>query len=191
VLDPHKSLFLPYGTGALLVRDVDSLRRTHSLEADYMPVLQEDTNFADFCEISPELSRPFRGLRVWLPFRMHGRSAFEASLDEKLDLAAWIADELAQIPDLEMVAEPQLSVLAFRMKRAGASPEELNSLNAALLKSINRREHVYLTATTLRGLFTLRICVLSFRTHRDRVEACLSDIEAACAELREQASDER
>ena len=64
VLDPHKGMFLPYGTGCLLVRDAAALRRTHSIAADYMPRFQSDPDLVDFCEISPELSRDWRGLRV-------------------------------------------------------------------------------------------------------------------------------
>ena len=67
VLDPHKGLFLPYGTGALLVRDGETLKRAHALSAEYMPSMQEDADLTDFNLLSPELSRDFRGLRVWLP----------------------------------------------------------------------------------------------------------------------------
>src|SRR5918999_1809317 len=78
VLDPHKGLFLPYGTGAVLVRKGEDLRRAHSLTADYMPGLQDDPDRVDFSQYSPELSRPFRGLRVWLPFKLHGAGVFRA-----------------------------------------------------------------------------------------------------------------
>ena len=63
-LDPHKGLFLPYGTGCLVVRDGAALKRAHHVSADYMPPIQEDPDLIDFSECSPELSRDFRGLRV-------------------------------------------------------------------------------------------------------------------------------
>ena len=63
-LDPHKSLFLPYGTGSLLVRDGDALKRAHALSAVYLPSMQEDPDLVDFNQISPELSRSWRGLRA-------------------------------------------------------------------------------------------------------------------------------
>ncbi|MDQ2870714.1 MAG: aminotransferase class I/II-fold pyridoxal phosphate-dependent enzyme [Acidobacteriota bacterium] len=183
VLDPHKSLFLPYGNGSLLVRDPETLKRAHALSADYLPRMQEDADLSDFTLLSPELSRDWRGLRVWLPVKMHGIGVFRANLDEKLDLAEWAARELARIPGVEILAEPQLSTLAFRLTRAGLSARETDALNAAWMEKTNGRGRVYLTATRLAGRFAIRICVLSFRTHLDRMEACLEDLRASIAEV--------
>lgn len=185
VLDPHKGLFLPYGTGAVLVRDGQALRRAHSLTADYMPGLQDDPGRVDFSQYSPELSRPFRGLRVWLPFKMAGAGAFRAQLEEKLELARWAADRLREMEGIEMLAEPQLSLLAFRLAPSGVPEEDLDALNQRFIERVNARQRVFLTGTRLRGRFALRICVLSFRTHRDRMEQALEDIEAARREVLE------
>lgn len=184
VLDPHKALFLPYGTGALLVRDGGALRRAHSVAAEYLPEqLQEDPDLVDFRDLSPELSRPYRGLGVWLPLKMLGLGPFEEALEEKLELTRWAAEELRTIPGIEILAEPQLSVVAFRWNPGGLEEGKLNLWNRQLLSRINARQRVMLTATMLGGRFALRICVVSFRTHRDRVEAALEDIRAAVAEI--------
>jgi aromatic-L-amino-acid/L-tryptophan decarboxylase len=183
VLDPHKGLFLPYGTGALLVRDGQALRRAHSIAADYMPSLQDDSDLVDFCEYSPELSRPFRGLRVWLPLKMHGIGPFRAALEEKLALAAWAHREVAAIPGMEILAAPQLSLFAFRFDPGGLAVAELNRLNRELLARVNARQRVHLTGTLLGDAYALRICVVSFRTHRDRMEQCMEDLRAAIREL--------
>lgn len=181
-LDPHKGLFLPFGTGALVVRDPGALRRTHSTTADYMPTLQEDPDLIDFCEISPELSRDFRGLRVWLPIKLHGLDAFRRTLDEKMDLARWAREQLAEIPRMRIVAEPILSLVAFRLDLPGLNGTALDAINQRVLDGVNRRKRVLLTGTVLDGRFTLRICVLAFRTHRERLEKCLEDLRAAVAE---------
>jgi aromatic-L-amino-acid decarboxylase len=182
-LDPHKSLFLPYGTGALLVRDEQALRRAHATFADYMPVMQHDADFVDFCDLSAELSRDFRGLRAWLPIKLFGMDAFRAALDEKLDLARWAAEELRGIEHMEIVCEPRLSLVAFRLVPPGASGEHIDTLNRDLIARINARQNVYVTGTLVDGLFAIRICVLSFRTHMDRMERCLEDIRTAVSEL--------
>jgi aromatic-L-amino-acid decarboxylase len=182
-LDPHKGLFLPYGTGSLLVRDPETLWQAHSVFAHYMPAMQEDHEFVDFTQISPELSRDFRGLRAWLPIKMHGIDVFRDQLDEKLDLTEWAHQRLREISDVEIVAPPQLSVVAFRLRRPGWDATRLNALNREFMRRINARGNVYLTGTMLGPDFALRICVLSFRTHRDRMETCLSDIEQAAGTL--------
>ena len=186
VLDPHKGLFLPYGTGALLVRDGAALERAHRVHhigADYLPAMQDDPDLVDFCQLSPELSRPFRGLRVWLPLKLHGAAAFRDALAEKLELARFAAAELATIPGIEIVAPPQLSIVAFRLALPVLTREERDRTNRQLLAAVNRRNRVHLTGTLLPSGFVLRICVLSFRTHRDRVEACLTDLRQAVAEV--------
>ena len=179
-LDPHKALFLPYGTGSLLVREGERLRQAHALTAEYLPAMQDTQDLVDFCQVSPELSRPPRGLRVWLPLKLHGAAAFRRSLDEKLDLAAWVTRELHGLaPAIEVVADPQLSTVAFRLRRPAGDTEALNRLNRAFLDRINTRNRVHLTGTMLGDRFVLRICVVSFRTHQDRMEMCLEDIKAA------------
>jgi aromatic-L-amino-acid decarboxylase len=174
VLDPHKTLFLPYGTGGLVVKDAQTLRRAHSLHADYLPQMQDADELVDFCEISPELSRDFRGLRVWLPLKLFGVEPFRQQLDEKLDLIEYATDGLKTIDGIEIVAAPQLTVVAFRHKTLD---------NRALLTRINARKRVMLTATMIGGEFIIRICIVSFRTHRERIDMCLDDIRAAVGEL--------
>jgi aromatic-L-amino-acid decarboxylase len=187
-LDPHKGLFLPYGNGCLLVRDPQALRRAHSSTADYLPDMQTDADLVDFCEISPELSRDFRGLRVWLPLKLWGADAFAATLDEKLDLARAAASALRDLGGVEIVAEPELSLFAFRHERDGDTREERNARNRRWMDAINARGRVYLTGTTVNGGdFVLRVCVLHFRTHADRMAVFLDDARETLAELEREA----
>ena len=182
VLDPHKTLFLPYGTGAVLVKDGKHLRAAHSFTAAYMPPMQEDDLVYDFCELSPELTRPFRGLRAWLPIKMHGLKVFRAYLDEKLDLALWAQKAIEAIPELELVAPAELSILAFTVKSNGIAAEERNAKTKALLDAINAKNQVYLTGTTVKGIFVIRIAISVFRTHLDRVELLIEELKACLKE---------
>jgi aromatic-L-amino-acid/L-tryptophan decarboxylase len=182
-LDPHKGLFLPYGTGCLLAKDAGALRRAHSLDADYMPELQTDDDRVDFCSISPELSRSFRGLRIWLPVQLLGIEPFRQALDEKLDLADWAAAELSRIEALEIVAPPQLSTLAFRLRGDDPDGARQDARNRRLLELIHRERKVLLTPTRIGGRFVIRICILNFRTHREHVEDCVQAIRRAVADL--------
>jgi aromatic-L-amino-acid decarboxylase len=167
----------------VLVRDARTLRRAHSLHADYLPAMQDDSELVDFCEISPELSRDFRGLRVWLPLKMFGIAPFREQLDEKLDLIRFAVDGLRAIPGIEIVAEPQLTIAAFRLVREGQTLEQSNDLNRELLARINAKKRVMLTPTLLDGRFVIRIAIVSHRTHRDRVEMALDDVRGAVESL--------
>ena len=183
VLDPHKTLFLPYGTGALLVRDGDLLKNAHRSSAAYMPPMQEDDVVFDFCELSPELTRPFRGLRVWLPIKMHGLSVFRSYLDEKIDLAQWIQARIEELPALELIAPAELSILAFAVRDTGVSRDERNLQTKALLSNINASHRVYLTGTNVQDLYVIRVAISVFRTHKDRVEVLLEEIRRSLNEM--------
>lgn len=183
-LDPHKGLFLPYGTGCLLVRDGERLRDAHHVGAAYLQDISAEGGPPSFAEYSPELSRDFRGLRVWLPIQLHGLGAFRESLDEKLDLARWAYEDLVATPGFEVPWEPDLSVVAFRYLSRRGDPDDANR---RLLDAVNARRRVFLSSTLVDGRFTLRICVLSHRTHRDRVEEALATIKE-CAERLAEAS---
>jgi aromatic-L-amino-acid decarboxylase len=179
-LDPHKGMFLPYGTGALLVRDGARLREAHHVEAHYLQDIGEEEEIPSFADYSPELSRDFRGLRVWLPLKLHGLQAFRDALDEKIDLARYVYEELRTTRGFEVPWEPDLTVVPFRYRFRSGDQEQLNR---ALFERINATKRVFLSSTMLKGKFTLRVCILSHRSHRDRVEECVEIIRTAAAEL--------
>lgn len=182
-LDPHKGLCLPYGTGALLVRDPDTLARTHGVDAEYIPETDPKSGAVDFSRLGPELSRDFRGLRVWLPLKLHGLEPFREHLAEKLELAEYATTHLKGMTEVTVLAPPQLSTVAFRVDPAGVSGDALDQLNRDVMARINRRGNVHLSGTTLDGRFTIRISLLSFRTHRRHVDRCLDDLEGALGDL--------
>jgi aromatic-L-amino-acid decarboxylase len=181
-LDPHKGLFLPYGTGALLVRDEGDLRAVHEATAAYLPPLP-DPAFHDPSRYGPELSRPYRGLPLWLAVQFHGVRALRAAIAEKRALALWAAARLREIPGIELLDEPQLTVVPFSAVRRGAGPAERDRLTRALVEGVNRRGRVFLSGAVVGERAIARICVLCFRTRRDRVAMAVEDIAAARAEL--------
>ena len=178
-LDPHKGLFLPYGLGALLVRDGGALARAHRDTASYVQDVADEGSLG-FADLSPELSRDFRGLRVWLPLMLHGVAAFREQLAEKLLLARWAYRKLAADPRFEMLDEPQLSVVAFRLR---APEQEADRLGPELLRRVNARRRVFLSSTRMDGRYVLRLCVLSFRTHEDRVRDAVEALREEAAPL--------
>ncbi|HEY5579212.1 MAG TPA: aminotransferase class V-fold PLP-dependent enzyme [Acidimicrobiia bacterium] len=182
-MDPHKGLFLPLGTGCLVVRDRLALLRAHAVEADYLPEDHRTDEFVNFADLSPELSRDFRGLRVWLPLRLHGVGAFRAALDEKFQLSDVAHRRLQRMPSVEIVALPQLTITTFRMKVPGASEDELNELNREFWTLINEGRRFFLSPTIIDGRFVIRLCILHLRTHREIVDYALDTIERVADKL--------
>jgi aromatic-L-amino-acid/L-tryptophan decarboxylase len=176
-LDPHKGMFLPYGTGSLVVRDGARLREAHFVGAAYLQDFPPEDELPNFTEYSPELSRDFRGLRVWFPLVLHGVDAFRAALDEKLDLARYLYEELSTIPELELPWEPELTVVPFRLRDGSAEADR------RLLDLINASKRVVLSSTVVQDRFTIRACILSHRTHRDRIEECAQIVRRAVADV--------
>jgi aromatic-L-amino-acid decarboxylase len=176
-LDPHKGLFLPYGTGSLVVRDGARLREAHFVGQAYLQDFPPEDEIPNFTEYSIELSRDFRGLRVWFPLVLHGVNAFREALDEKLDLARYLYEELSTIQELELFGEPELTVVPFRLHEGGEEADK------RLLDLINASKRVVLSSTILQGRFTIRACILSHRTHRERVEECVQIIRRAVADV--------
>lgn len=172
-LDPHKGMFLPYGTGCLLARDGETLRRSHEVAAHYLPRPSGDRSLPDFSSYSPELTRDFRGLRLWLPLYLHGIDAFAHALDEKLDLAAFVYAQLRALPQLEVPWPPDLSLVAFR-PRAGGDEEA-----DRLLTAIHATGRAWLSSAPIRGRTHLRICILSHRSGRERMTELVEIIRAA------------
>lgn len=171
-LDPHKGMFLPYGTGCILAKEGGNLKKAHCGEAAYLQDINV-VNPVNFCDYSPELSRDFRGLRVWLPLKLHGLEVFRDALDEKLDLAMHAFEKLSYDKRFRIISRPSLSTIAFQyMPHRG----DANEFNRLLLSKVNGEKKVFLSSTIIDGKFFIRICVLSFRTHREHVDEAVASL---------------
>ena len=178
-LDPHKGLFLPYGTGALLVKDRNTLRQVFSHQVEYLPDNNGNDNLWDFSEMSLELTRPFRGLGIWLPFKVLGAGVFKTALKEKLFLSKYFQDEIKKKDCWEIIAPPELSLTVFRFYDKQMDKEELNRINQEIINHVNSQLRTYISGTIINGNFVLRDCILSFRTHREHVDWLVEDLNNA------------
>ncbi|WP_205503310.1 pyridoxal phosphate-dependent decarboxylase family protein [Rufibacter psychrotolerans] len=182
VMDPHKGLFIPYGSGAVLIKDRQQTAETHHYLANYMQDALSAIEEASPADLSPELSKHFRGLRLWLPLKLHGVAAFREALEEKLELAQYAYGQLQQMPGFEVPVAPALSVVIFRY--APASGEiDANAFNQRLIKEVQADGRVFLSSTLLDGAFMLRMAILSFRTHRPTIDLALTILRQKVTEL--------
>ncbi len=186
-LDPHKGLFLPYGTGALLVRDGADLRAAHEATADYLPAMPHPEDFYDPSQHGPDLSRGFPGLRVWLTVTLYGTAALRAAVAEKRQLAVDAAARIAALPGIVMDAPPDLSLFAFHVSWPGATLAEEDAATRGLMAGVTARGKVMTTGAVTRGRYVGRVCVLSFRTHAAQIDRLVDDMRAVLAEVRPRA----
>ncbi len=180
ILDPHKGFFLPGGIGVVLVRDGQKLFDAYHARGTYMQDVAGDTERSP-CDYSAELTRPFRALRFWLPFKVHGSRAFAAALEEKLLLARYFYEECSKIPGIEMGPNPDLSIATFRFCPENADADTASN---ALADAIRRDGRVFLTTTTIAGRFTIRMAILTYHTHVEDVDVALEVIKDCTAALR-------
>jgi aromatic-L-amino-acid/L-tryptophan decarboxylase len=169
-IDPHKGLFLAYGLGAVIVKDVKALKKTHYYQANYMQDVTEILEEPSPADLSPELTKHFRGLRMWLPLQLFGVNVFRKALEEKILLCNYFYQKIGEL-GFEVGPEPELSVCIYRF---ADGVENANSFNQQLIKAIQDDGRIFISSTTLEGVFWLRLAVLVFRTHLKTIDKLLS-----------------
>jgi glutamate/tyrosine decarboxylase-like PLP-dependent enzyme len=180
VMDPHKTLFLPYGTGAVLVKDRQKLFASHSAHADYMQDILDEVGELSPADLSPELTKHFRGLRLWLPLKVLGIAPFRAAQSEKIQLARYFFEQIQKIDGFEVGPFPDLSVVTYRYlpKRGDA-----DAFNQRLTQAIQSDGRIFISSTRVGGKFVLRAAILCFRTHLDDIDETLEVLSRKAKEL--------
>lgn len=177
VVDPHKGMFLPYGIGAVLVKDKEAVMHSNHYTANYMQDTINEHNPVNPADVSPELTKHFRGLRIWLPHQLYGIEPFKACLEEKILLTHYFRERLVAM-GFEIGPVPDLSVSYFWYP--APNPNEFNRKLMALL---HEDGDVFLSSTLINGQFVIRIAILSFRTKLETVDRALRMIERAMEKL--------
>jgi aromatic-L-amino-acid decarboxylase len=168
-IDPHKGLSIPFGVGALLVRDEGHLIDANQGRGAYLLEDEHYSGIRDIASLGPELSRPFRALQMWLPLHLHGVAPFREALDSSLELAAHAYRRLSGIEGLETPWKPDLSIVAFRFAD--------DELGRRALEAVNGDRVVHLSPTTIDDRFVLRFAILNRRTTHDHIDHAIDIIE--------------
>jgi glutamate/tyrosine decarboxylase-like PLP-dependent enzyme len=181
VVDPHKGLFLPYGIGAVLIKDKEAVFHSHHYTADYM----QDATSVDMqinpADVSPELTKHFRGLRMWLPLQIHGLEPFKASFDEKILLTEYFRNKLIDI-GFKLGPQPDLTISYFWYPSKEINE---NIFNEKLVAFIHKNGDVFLSSTKIKGKFVIRMAILSVRTKKATIDTAIEMIQKCLIQTKE------
>ena len=179
VINPHKWLFVPIDLSVLYVRDLELLRRTFSLVADYLVTPESDVrNYMDY---GLQLGRRFRALKLWFAMRHLGVAGMRARLRSHIALAGRFAGWIAAEPDWEICAPHPLSVVCFRHVPPELRGEQLDAHNQGIVDAVNATGDAFLSTTRLDGRLVLRLAVGNERTTESDVRAAWNLLTGAAA----------
>ncbi len=166
IVDPHKWLFAPFDACALLYRDPAMARSAHRQDASYLDTLNASSewNPSDFAH---HLSRRARGLPLWFSVATYGTDAYRDAVERVLAVTRESAEEIRRRPELELVMDPELSVVLFR--RLGWTPEDYEAWWPRALEA----QVGFVQPSSWEGEKVARLCFVNPRTTIDHVRAIL------------------
>jgi aromatic-L-amino-acid decarboxylase len=170
-VDAHKGLFLPYGVGALLVRDPAHLVAAHEGWGAYLRGVPSTAGLPHYFQRGPELTRPSRAVLVWFPLQLHGTAAFARELDRMLDLAALAHRRLAGIPGIVVGPPPATSIVTFRAAAGDRATD-------AIVDALHATRRFQVSTTTIAGRATIRFAFLSPATTEALVAEAIEVVAA-------------
>jgi aromatic-L-amino-acid decarboxylase len=184
IVDPHKWLGAPVGIAATFVRDRSILHRTFTQEpADYLEGsfgdpddlrVSLDSMGVPYADFGVELSAPARGVVVWSILRELGRDGVTKRIEHDNNLARHVAKLAHENENLEVLAEPILSICCFRYVNNAVS--DLDSLNAHVLRRLVQETPYLPSGTVVNGHFGLRPCFINFRSEVGHVEGMMKAV---------------
>ncbi len=183
-LDPHKWLFAPADVGCILIRDDEAARRPFTLFSEYTAVTQTDPieRFALF-DYGLEMSRRFRGLKVWSILKARGVDGIRAAIAHDIELTQHLIGRVDDDPQLESLGS-ELSIACFRyVPGIGLPIDQVNVVNRTILETLVSEGRCYMSPTELEGRYALRTCIVNFRTQQSDVDFLLDEVLRVGAEI--------
>jgi len=181
VFNPHKWMFTNFDCSAYFVKDPGALIRTFEIHPEYLKT-GLDAQVKNFRDWGIQLGRRFRALKLWFVIRYYGMERLQEMIREHIRLAKLFKGWVENQENFELMAPVSLSLVCFRLND-GRDEEALDSLNRRLLESINQNGKIYLTHTTLRGKYTLRLAIGQRLTEERHVKEAWKLITSKAEEI--------
>jgi glutamate/tyrosine decarboxylase-like PLP-dependent enzyme len=188
--DLHKWLYMPYDVGCVLVRDPAAHRRPFSTHASYLSKATRGAAPTDHepGSLSPELSREFRGLKVWMLLQEHGAAKYARLIEQNVDQAKYLAGLVHRHVELELLAPVPLNIVCLRYRgenrgKTGKTGEALDALNQELLIRLQERGIAVPSGTVLDGNFAIRVAITNHRSRREDFDLLVDAVAQLGREL--------
>lgn len=181
VFNPHKWMLTNFDCSAYFVRDPGALIQTFEIHPEYLKT-GLDSQVKNFRDWGIQLGRRFRALKLWFVIRSYGVEGLQKIVREHLRLAQMFKGWVEKHEAFELMAPVDFSLVCFRMND-GRNEESLNDLNRKLLESLNQTGKVFLTHTTLREKYVIRLAIASRTTQERHVKKAWELITSKAAEI--------
>lgn len=181
--DAHKWLFQTYGCAMVLVKDIQHLFHSFHVNPEYLKDVQGDREHINTWDIGMELTRPARGLKLWLTLQILGTDLIGSAIEHGFQLAYWAEDILKELPDWEIISSAQLAMINFRYAPKGLSNEQTDLLNEQISEKILESGYAAVFTTVLHGKTVLRICALHPETEKEDMEKTIHLLDTYGKEL--------
>ena len=179
--DPHKWLYTPIAGAVVLVRDFELLHDAFGLHASYIVEDSENTGWGnDLAYLTPNFTRPFSALKVWVSLLAHGWDAYERRIVHDVELTRYLEHLVRGEPELQLISPQRLSIATFRYRPPDVGVDQshdpyLNELNERIMFDLEFDGKVYPSNAVVEGRFAIRSCIVNFRTEADQMETLVAD----------------
>jgi glutamate/tyrosine decarboxylase-like PLP-dependent enzyme len=184
--DPHKWLFQNHACGALLMKSRKDLCDAFSDDPEYVRDATTAGSEINYWDYGPEMTRPFRALKVWMSINYFGMDAFRAAISQGITNAEYAEQLLRTNQDWEITSKAQNAVITFRYKPKTAPDLIINEINDRIGKRMIAQSEFFVISTKLKNQTVIRLCTINPRTTRSMIESCISSLtEIASKETQE------
>lgn len=185
--DPHKMMWMPMSTGAVLVREGRHLEAAFQQRAPYLfhPRPDEPRSW-DAGRLTLQCSRRFDALKLWVCLQVHGADALAALMEHTVDLTASLFRRLEAAPDFEPLHVPESNILCFRhLPEAIAALDEAGrgAFQTELRRRWNESGDGWITATVLDGTPVLRVTLINPATREEHLDRLLDGLRSTGRDL--------
>ncbi|MEM6829999.1 MAG: pyridoxal-dependent decarboxylase [Bacteroidota bacterium] len=182
-VDFHKWMYQPFEAGCVLVRDWDILRRAYFKKASYLDARLEESGRINFNEHSFQLSKNAKGFKVWMSLKAYGLKKLQEMMQKDIDLAHFLADQVAAHPDFELKSRSRLAIACFRYVKGCETEEAIEDLNRRLIPALEKDGRVFITGTIFQGQFVIRACLINHRMHKGTVNHLVHVIQEVASNI--------